>query len=454
MAGRPTSASRFVYAVGGDDGAAVNAKVSVEAAPIDAFGTMGTWTYQRHDLGNAISGGGAASLPRAFAGAARVGRFLYMTGGDDTTGPTDTVLRAQILDPLAGPEIVDLDARLGDATTGLGAGLWFYRVAALFPDTDPTNPGGESLPGEVLNVQLPDNPDHIILTLDWAQVAGASGYRIYRSPAADGGVGDLELLVQINDGATVTFVDDGVATDPAANPPYVQGALGTWHLVQGAGGTLGQARAAHASAAVANPAVANQWFLYAIGGRDGAGPLATGEVATITQLADGSQTVTGWSPITATLAAARAEAPSFVVTDRETPLVGVGETYLYVGPGWTGTATSSLIEAGFVESDGDILAFTTERSSVARPGAAGLSANGFLFLFGGSGRSASNNDISGEVQNPAPSLSNFNALGGGAMQTPRIFMGATAESAFFFIAGGATTGTAANVTETVEQTVK
>jgi hypothetical protein len=143
-----------------------------------------------------------------------------------------------------------------------------------------------------------------------------------------------------------------------------------------------------------------------------------------------------------------------VVTALDTQQVPDGVTYLYLGPGWDGGATSNMVEAGFVENDGDILAFTTERSNVGRAGSGGLSANGFLFLFGGSGRTASNNDVSGEILAPAPALSNFNGLGGGSMLTARIFMGAADESAFFFIAGGATTGTAANVTDLVEQTIK
>jgi hypothetical protein len=39
-AGRPTATSRFLYAIGGDDGAVGSAKTSVEASPVDAFGAM------------------------------------------------------------------------------------------------------------------------------------------------------------------------------------------------------------------------------------------------------------------------------------------------------------------------------------------------------------------------------------------------------------------------------
>lgn len=81
---------------------------------------------------------------------------MYLVGGHDGTGATDTLLRAQVLDPLATPEIADLDATPGDGTDGLEGGQWFYRVAAVFGNGNASNPGGESLPGEILITYVPE----------------------------------------------------------------------------------------------------------------------------------------------------------------------------------------------------------------------------------------------------------------------------------------------------------
>jgi hypothetical protein len=448
VAGRPTSASRFLYAVGGDAGDPAHPKASVESVGVDPFGQMGAWEAQRHSLADAWIDGQTQAAPRAFAGVSRVGGFVYALGGHDGVGATDTALRAQILDPLAGPEVADLDARLDEQGQGLGAGLWFYRVAAVFGADDPSNPGGESLPGEVLSVQLPAAPSGISLRLQWAATPGAVGYRVYRSPEADAPLGRLALLAEV---AEASFEDVGGACDPAQTP-LPEGSLGVWHLA----GRLTTPREALASVAVADPADPSRWFLYAIGGRNTSGALASGEVAVITRAPDGGQLMGAWAPLSAPLGAGRAELVALSMTEADTTVIPAGATYLYVGPGRGGANNVNRVEAGLVGPQGDIAAWTSQDTpSPARVGAGGLAANGFLFLLGGSNRSASNgNDTSGEVVSPAPTVSSWDALGGGGMLTPRIYQGAAQESAFFFLAGGATSGTSGGVTETVEQTIQ
>ena len=140
-AGRPTNTSRFLYAVGGDDGVGAvlgTPKSSVEAASVDVLGDLGAWSQQVNTL----------PAPRTLAGIQRIGRFIYLTGGHDGTSATATAMRAEILDPLATPEIDDLDASLSvDGSEGLDGGLWYYRVAAIYPSTYESNPDGETLPG-------------------------------------------------------------------------------------------------------------------------------------------------------------------------------------------------------------------------------------------------------------------------------------------------------------------
>ena len=250
-AGRPTATSRYLYAIGGDNGvmndaSAIGSSVfsSVESASVDVFGAMSAWAEQRTAL----------PAPRTWAGAATIGRFIFLVGGHDGTSATDTLYRAQILDPLAGPAIEDLDATLGDGKKGLGGGLWLYRVAALYPTSDPSNPGGEALAGELLPVQLPDRDEKIALSLTWDLVPGASGYRVYRSKSANAGADELELLAEVAGGTTVSYTDKGGKT-MAGKLPLAPGALGVWHAVDGArcsdsNCALGTKREALASVAV------------------------------------------------------------------------------------------------------------------------------------------------------------------------------------------------------------
>ncbi|MCA9539655.1 MAG: IPT/TIG domain-containing protein, partial [Myxococcales bacterium] len=133
VAGRPTETSRFLFAAGGDNGAVASARDTVEAAQVGLFGDLGDWSTQRNPL----------PAPRTQVGMVRIGRFVYLVGGHDGQGAVTSVLRAQILDPLAGPEVIDLGLFLDEEVPGVGPGVWHYRVSAVFPANDPVNPGGE-----------------------------------------------------------------------------------------------------------------------------------------------------------------------------------------------------------------------------------------------------------------------------------------------------------------------
>jgi len=292
-----------------------------------------------------------------------------------------------------------------------------------------------------------------VLTLTWERVIGASGYRVYRTPVADDTVNNLQLLAEVAGGDTVTLVDTGTTTHVDVTP-FPRGSLGVWHAVTGS--ALHTPRVRQATVAAADPTDPQRWFLYAIGGSDGSGPLATGEYATVTISHDGSQQVSGWAPIGADLSMARVGLPAFVVTSADTPVVPAGDVYLFVGPGHDGTREQGIMEVAELKADGSVDAFvdTGNPSPPATAGSAGLSANGFLFLFGGRNGGPSNNDWSGELMTPLPtiSLDSGGSLGGGGMLVPRVYQGAAQESAFFFIAGGQTSTELA--TTSVEQTVQ
>lgn len=420
-AGRPTRTSRFVYAIGGDTGAVDAAHASIEAASVGIFGDLSAWQPQRNAL----------PAPRTFASARRMGDFIYLIGGNDGAGPVDTVLRARILDPLAGPEVVDLSLVLEDDQPGLGAGLWHYRVSAVFPADDIDNPNGESLPGEVTVVQMPA-VDGLRLTLEWEPVPGATGYRVYRTAVADDPVDTVALLAEV---VEPRFVDDGqgVVGDATPLPP---GSLGVWHVAS----TLTTPREAAAIATVADE---TGGWLYAFGGRDLNGALDSYEMARV----DAEGRVGPFMAGAIALSTARAEGQVMQMTRADAAVIPAGETWLFVGPGRTDGGFSRNIDAALIEPDGSISAFiATDPVNGDYAGYGAGAANGFLFVFGGRGGAATDGGISAELCSPGapgcgqapaehPDLRNWNALGV-SLIAPRVYMGSTQESAFFFVAGG------------------
>ncbi|HKP62861.1 MAG TPA: IPT/TIG domain-containing protein [Polyangiales bacterium] len=460
VAGRPTTTSRYLYAIGGDSGTAnqpasrgTSVFDSIEASQVDVFGAMSDWSVQRNHL----------TAPRTAAGAASIGRFVYLLGGHDGTSATNTLLRAAILDPLAGPEITDIDAALSDGQKGLNKGLYYYRVSALRPSGDLHNPGGETLGGELLPVQLPERAEKIALTLKWNEVAGAHGYRIYRSPQPNAAADSLQLLGEIvcgaagdscncgSDPSRCRWLDDGAATQ-ASGTPLPAGSLGVWHAVDGARCTSGDcllasAREGAAVTAFENPANASQWFLYAFGGRNASGTyLDSYEVATVTIASDGSQTVADFAPGTDTLAVPRADFAVWVMSKHNSNEIASSGTpddvWVYAGGGrTTGDATNLTLEAGKLGAAGILNAFVaTDPLKGALVGFGSGASNGQLYTFGGiagnsDGTSAQLCDGMGSC-GALPDLKSgaFNALG--AATTRRMYTGSAQESAFFFVAGG------------------
>ena len=454
VAARPTSTSRYLVAIGGDDGTVAGATASVEAAPVDVFGRTGAFDLLRSAL----------PAPRTFASAVRVGSFLYVLGGHDGAGAIATVLRAQVLDPLATPEILDLDAELGDADAGLATGLWFYRVSALFGPDHSSNPSGESLPGEVLNVALPDVGKGIVLTLTWEAIPDAVGYRVYRSSKAEGGLSGLALVAEVQGGDTTSLVDPGLPSDPSITP-LPPGSLGTWH---DAGVSLGEPREGAALLAVPDPSDAARTALYLFGGRSTAGAvLDSYRWAEITSTPapgpkyDEAQTLSAFSTGADVLGAPRADLAAWLVTRQDVPGLAAGEAWIYVGPGADASGTVAVMDAVFVTGVGDLGTFTAPaKKAPANAGYGYGDANGFLFLFGGANGGASAGGLSGEMCtgqglggcNPdqLPEVRNWNALGT-SLGEARVFPGSCQESAFFFVAGG---WNGASATTSVDQTVQ
>jgi len=439
-AGR-SAGNLYLYAIGGDNGTKAGALTSVESAAVDQYGNLGAWSAQRNSLPAA----------RAFSGAAAVGSYVYLVGGHDGTGPVTSVLRAQILDPAAAPSFNALAIQQAGGP-GLGAGFWFYRLAALFGPSDTSNPSGESLPGETLMVQLPALSG-LRVSLAWPVVSGATGYRIYRTPMANQNPAGAQLLAEILNGSTTTFTDDGSLATTTTSPLPV-GSLGKWATVA----ALNIAREGHAVAVAADPSTAGKFYIYAIFGRSSATvATSTYEFLAVNLPAAVSAT---WTLGANSTASPRADLRAWVVTGKD---AGVGtDNWVFMGGGVTGTGTSSTtVEANKVLVGGDLGPLTTTRAFLSsRAGYGSGVFQGIIALFGGANAAASSNTLgaqlctattpcSGNVTTP-PNLGVWNALSL-SLNEARVYMGSTQERSFIFVAGGFN---GSSVTNTVEFTAK
>lgn len=421
VAGRATNASRFLYAIGGDDGTTAGAFDSIELAPVDAYGELGAWDTLV----------GTLPSPRTLAGVGAVGRFVYLVGGSDGTAALSSVLRAEILDPEGAPDFDDLAIDYGDGTAMTG-GTWIYRVSALFDSSDAANPGGESLPSDPIVVRLPDVPDTIELTLIWTSVPGASGYRVYRTPTADSGSGTEEWLTDVAGGSTLSYTDLMGATTPGV-VPLPTGALGNWRTIA----SLGATRESPCVTVAVDPTDSDVHYLYAAGGRDGSTLRDTIEYLDITEVSDTEQTVGSWKTSANLLPSKVYQCGAWSADATLNDVVPEGETWVYFGGGRTASSTTGEVMTGAVGSGGELSSWASvDGMSPSRAGFGVAGASNFLYAFGGQKASPSASGTSTEIQGP-PDLDNWNSLGI-SMSEPRYLMGSAQESAVIFMVGGQT----------------
>ena len=439
--GRATRTSAFVYALGGDLGTAASAVTTLEAAPLDEFGAIGAFVPLSPPL----------PAPRTLAGVAAVGRFLYVVGGDDGTGPVATTLRAEVLRPEDAPRIADASIAL--AASGLGPGLWYYRVAAVMDATDPDNPGGETLPADPLPIQVPANlPLELRPTLTWTAVPGAASYRVYRSAAPGAAANALGLLATVPAGTTST-TDPGGPTTPATMRAL--GDLGSWHEAP----ALATARSGLGLTTARDPGDPATTHVYAVGGLGASGVLASVERLAILHDADGGQTLGAWIA-TSPLGGARHALAAGTVDESATVRLAPEVAWIYASSGDNGSgAPVSLLESAQVSPGGALGPWGSALKGGGGPkrtGCALLAASNQVFLFGGAAGAPSDNSESGQLCGPGynkctepGTLSNLNATGA-SMATARRLFGATLGNGRFFFAGGSTP---AGPTATVESTI-
>jgi hypothetical protein len=446
--GRVNAANRFVYAVGGDAGGAGAAALdSVEFAQVDIFGRLSPWVLQRNRLATA----------RTRMGIVRQGQYLYAVGGSSagaSSVPLSSVERARILDFTDAPVIADPTVRRVPMGPGLAAGSWLYVVAAIKdPMMDPGNPNGESLASDEVVATLVSNST---VTIRWMPVAGATSYRVYRTPTVNGSSGGEVLLVD-NLMATM-FVDDGSRMPMMASAdttPLRVGNTGKWVTVSRLTGTRDGA------AVTLAPDPSGALFLYALGGNGTCGamgaaaPLSCYEFASVS--ADGAS-LGAWTAAMNLLTAPHYLAGGATATPSSVPGLAAGTALIFLTGGFNAPGSGSRVtELSRVQMGGTLAAFATANRTYGgdRSAAQASVVNGTFFVIGGTGGGAVTSagqdstvlaqmDATGAFSGPFSNAS-------GRMVAPRSLHGLANESAYFFVIGGTSMGTEA--LNTVEQVI-
>jgi len=463
-----TSAARFVYAIGGDAGPddAAAPFDSVEFASVDVFGTMREWVEARDEL--------RLVNARAFAAGVTLGRYIYLIGGSDGTDAISNVERTMVLSPQEVPVIRDTDIVLND--TGLDGGLWSYRVSAVISDSDPDNPGGETLASNPFMVRLPslDDDRKTRVTISWSaplDVLGDSleniaGYRVYRTanPNLTAGADEVLLVeLEMADLPSLQFTDDGTETPEAdAASPLPVGSTGRWHSVA----SLNTARMGPTAALAHNPASSSKWHIYALLGKSGGSEtdgtaLTSYEYLTVTVEDNQRHSIdpTGWvEDDTDTASEARWLPGAWVVDASVMPDVG-NDSWVYIGGGRTTPVNANndrtgVVEVAQVNSDGSLAPFggsPANDMASARGGfssvTVGTSEATKLLLWGGLQSNPRDNAIGGALS-AADVIDNWNNEGL-TMQESRYLAGCSVQSAFIFLVGGQV-DSGGNVTDSTE----
>jgi hypothetical protein len=328
---------------------------------------------------------------------------VYAVGGSDGASPLATVERAHILDPAEAPAPPSTTLALGDGV-GLPGGAWTYRIAATRAADDPHDPAGETIASAPRTVWTPARDEGVVVTLAWTAVPGAAGYRIYRS--ATPGAATEALIGTVTGADVVTFVNAGAVASPSI-APREPGDVGAWQLAA----TLGTARAEPGVVAVPSTSDPAVTFLYAAGGLDADGALATFEWLTIT--AGDVPTVSGPTAGAATIGTARARPSTWTAV--------IGSTaYVWIGGGESGGVAVTDTRGFAVDGASGAAGTMTAVEYNGRSGAPTFTANELLFVLGG-GVSAETGAAAAQVctgiglggctPDQPPHLRNWNNLG-------------------------------------------
>jgi len=427
----------FLYSIGGDPSTItvwqdqINTTLnSIESASISVFGQMGSWVTQR----NTLPGNGCT-----YSCAVTVGQFVYLLCGNNGTGATNSVFRAQVLDPLATPTIQSVSISVQNQPPNnsfVGGGSFNYGVSAVYPANDTSNPG-ETLTGENFIIFLPNsNTLTFSVNLQWDLIPNAVSYRIYRSVNGT----SASIVGFIGEVSTNSFTDTGIT---ASYKPLGSGGLGVWLPVS----SLNIPRGWSSCLALQSTSSANNYTIYVFGGvpfNTSNSALASYEYLPITIIPKPAQTklreshvVGNWAMGTTNLTVARYGASAVLQTSDTLSYLNFGQNAIYIGVGLgANSVISTVIDTAYTMDNGSLnfVATTFSGGPGSRYGYCM-----FPFVASGSELGFMGGDLSsaqgkaGIYMSVTSFSTNWNA---GWSATAARLTGCVVESPFLFITGG------------------
>lgn len=384
----------YLYIIGGQDVA--NARLAdVQYAPINANGTLGTWTATT-----------SFTTARSSHATAVYNGYVYVVGGWDT----------------AGTRLADVQYARINANGTLGA----WTATTSFPTARSSQvtiiyngymyiTGGNGLSGRLSDVQY--------AKIDTAKDVDVSAWTTTTAFGALGQQAKNRILTRMGHSSVVyngyIYLIGGANSGPTvANIDYAplnaDGTVGAWVLTT----PLPAARAGQTS-------LAYNGYIYAFGGQDTAGAItATSYYAPLN--ADG--TVGTWTTTTV-LPVASSE-------------VGIathnGYVYLTGGTTATGVFTNQVRYAP-INANGTIGTWVSSTGLPANRGIhASMTSNGFLYVIGGYDGSAATGTVLMAPINANGTIGTWSTTS--SLLSPRYYIDAYIYNNYVFIAGGRTTG--------------
>jgi hypothetical protein len=447
-AGRIDSASRFLYAVGGETAQGVPLR-TVEASPLDLYGNVGAWFVSNNTMTSGRSGLALVRVDGTVSN--RPISYLYALGGTSSTAgttgtasgtPLDTVERAKILDRFDQPQV---EAPAIAYPGGLGRGVWTYQIVAVKdPTVDTDNPGGETLPSDEIFAKLGMAGN---VTLTWSSVPGISGYRVYRTAAANGRSLSEVFLADVTRTST-TYTDNGTATPVLSRTDLRPGSPGVWvDLATTASSTRLRHARVNAAATLAKDPSGSR-FLYVVGGKGSCTATSSPSLMDCYEYAPiGNDARTGAFVAGASPLASPRQRFGLATLDNTTGPPGYSSSQAFVlASGGDGVTKPQTIEYASVTAGGLLQwqpspngsGYSATRDG-SRSGVAG--GHGFAFFGGSGGTYLNSTNVSGPVVISGatatwPSWSS----GSTSLSVPGLgLFGFTVESGYFYFVGGAST---------------
>eukprot|EP01105_Mastigella_eilhardi_P013502 TRINITY_DN3080_c0_g1_i12.p1 TRINITY_DN3080_c0_g1~~TRINITY_DN3080_c0_g1_i12.p1 ORF type:complete len:1662 (+),score=286.55 TRINITY_DN3080_c0_g1_i12:3808-8793(+) len=426
----PVGSSTFVYAIGGSSGCKfplVDPLATTEVLLVDPLSsTSSSWAY-------------TSSLPEGitFAGVARVGSYIYLTGGYNGQQALATVYRAKILQESEIP-VVSYSLSVSNATA-FPVGVWAYQVSAGFPAEDESNPGGESLASPVIFIDVAVS--NIAIRLSWSTIPSATIYYVYRSTASNSSAPTLVLL---NSTTYTDYLDRGAAGAKEGREPQPRGALGNWRQMPSA---MACPHYAHVTLPVASQSGLSS-TLYTIGGGQGCEEEQVNVTLSYAYGTYETQQLGSWAAQVVTNSELRLPYQQGVVLDN-TVMRGYasGDTVLLLGSAYnnaSGNATS--ISTNHTYSHSSFQTWNSRSTSLARYGYCLLaSGEANLYALGGASNSSAAESSALLMHmgtTPPPNedpVTTYSEMSSSSLVVPVSHMGCTEVCGLMFVVGGVTT---------------